>query len=103
MKNPPESLFLGGTTRVAPRLTKHARNTTSDGAVSRKDLRMEWDEISENWAAMAKRLRADRAASVRVSRNGQDSEFGGRRGSNDVTERLPDAVSAPDHNLPQRQ
>jgi hypothetical protein len=46
-------------------LFRHGPRAARIGAVSRKDLRMEWDQIAEKWAAMTHRLCGDRIMAPR--------------------------------------
>ncbi len=40
-------------------LNYHGRETALGTAMTRKELRMKWDQIENKWAAMTRRVRAD--------------------------------------------
>ncbi len=53
-----------GTNAPQPRLLSDKQFTAQGGLLSRKDISMEWDQISEKWVAMTQRLRNDCPASL---------------------------------------
>jgi hypothetical protein len=80
-------------------LSKHQQPTARGGVVSRKGNFMEWDQITDNWVAMTKRLRNDCTNRPRTIDRKKSTGHATRDSERTVPDTIPSEIADGGHNL----